>query len=161
MFRVVVPSEFKGQLIWTLSMRRRTERVIATLDPTLEIFFATDPRNPNKAPRITGTSPDQVVAISQPVSLKVEVVDDGLPDGDLLTVRWFKYRGPGEVTFSEAKQSVRDGAVLTTARFSEPGTYLVQALVDDGSRSEPVHDCCWTTAVMTVRVNAVAEGQAK
>ena len=51
-----------------------------------------------------------------------------------LAVTWLHYRGPGRVTFSPMTTPVQmvDGRAETTARFSEPGTYVIRAAADDG-----------------------------
>ena len=152
-FRIVVPKDFSGEFVWTLSSRGRTERVKATLHPTLEIFFAAHPQNPNRPPRITSIGGDQVIAPHQPATLRVSVVDDGLPNSQFLGVNWYKYRGPGQVTLSDPTPSIHNGVAVTTATFSEPGVYMMQVVADDGSRTTPISACCWTTAVMTVTVS--------
>ena len=49
-----------------------------------------------------------------------------------LAVTWLHYRGPGAVTFDPQVQEVGDdGRAATLARFSEPGTYVLQAVADD------------------------------
>lgn len=87
-----------------------------------------------------------------------------------LIVKWSKYRGPGKVTFSDTVPAIQDDAgkgctyeslckAVTTATFSAPGEYLLQALADDGSMLDgtlnsntPGYNCCWTTAVLKVIV---------
>jgi hypothetical protein len=50
-----------------------------------------------------------------------------------LSYSWILYRGPAKVEFSPAGYApVKSGAkVVTTARFSAPGTYVLRALVSD------------------------------
>lgn len=47
-------------------------------------------------------------------------------------VTWLEYRGPGKVTFETPTIQVTDGAAVTTARFSVPGTYTLFATASDG-----------------------------
>jgi hypothetical protein len=56
-----------------------------------------------------------------------------------LAVTWLHYRGPGTVTFEPMTVPIKpEGAELagkatTTVRFSEPGTYIIRAVGDDGN----------------------------
>jgi hypothetical protein len=68
-----------------------------------------------------------------------------------LRVAWIQWRGPGNVTFDPwymegiddhmpgfvVPELPPDGRVSTTARFSEPGTYVVRAMADDGALFTP------------------------
>ena len=91
----------------------------------------------------------------------MSATDDGLPKrrGTTtpvgMTVEWAKYRGPGHVTFTTAKQPLADGKATTTATFSEPGDYTLLAVVDDGSgelAGNFGYHCCWTNVEVTVTV---------
>lgn len=50
-----------------------------------------------------------------------------------MTMDWVKYRGPGDVKFSPARTTLDGGKAVTIASFSEPGAYIFQVVVDDGS----------------------------
>jgi hypothetical protein len=51
-----------------------------------------------------------------------------------LAVTWRHYRGAGSVSFSPRAMAVKAGGqVTTTARFAEPGTYVVRAVADDST----------------------------
>ena len=68
-----------------------------------------------------------------------------------LAVTWLHYRGPGTVTFEPQVQEVGDdGRAVTTARFSAPGTYVLQAVADD--------TVFLTPANVTVTVNPAPAG---
>ena len=68
-----------------------------------------------------------------------------------LAVTWLHYRGPGAVTFEPQVQEVGDdGRATTIARFSEPGTYVLQAIADD--------TVFMTPASVTVTVNPAPAG---
>jgi hypothetical protein len=79
-----------------------------------------------------------------------------------VTITWTKYRGPGEVTFSNpkleiAKQEMEEkgeGEVTTTATFTVPGEYVLRATANDGS--DEGDQCCWTTAHVKVTVKPAA-----
>jgi hypothetical protein len=79
-------------------------------------------------------------------------------------ILWSKYRGPGTVTFSKDKpefevlaggkpnQQFR-GKGTTTAKFSEPGEYVLHVLASDYSGEGGGGEiCCWTTAMVKVTV---------
>src|SRR5262249_1353203 len=64
-----------------------------------------------------------------------------------LTVIWAKYRGPGDVQFSATQTKLANGTATTSATFTEPGDYILQAVVDDGSGESARnfgYYCCWT-----------------
>ena len=73
---------------------------------------------------------------------------------------WTKHQGPGEVTFAEPeiRVNVAEGAAMTTASFSQPGSYVVrvQAINDVESSRNPTYGfefhCCWTNGYVRVDV---------
>jgi hypothetical protein len=117
--------------------------------------------DPNKPPVVT--IPDvQGVAVGTPVTLVAKVADDGLPkprvavarpqttasDGTIraqanssatprprgLTLSWMQIRGPARVVFeSTTPMSIANGLATTTAKFNEPGTYVLRATANDGA----------------------------
>lgn len=48
-----------------------------------------------------------------------------------LAVTWLHHRGPGTVIFEPMTPALINGTAVTTARFSEPGTYTLRAVADD------------------------------
>jgi len=47
-----------------------------------------------------------------------------------------EYKGPAKITFEPAGMiMVADGKAVTTARFAEPGTYVLRATANDGALS--------------------------
>ncbi len=104
--------------------------------------------------------PVQSIAASESAALSISATDDGLPARNGrpigMTVEWFKYRGPGEVTFTPAKSRIAaDGKASAKANFSEPGEYILQAVVDDGSgelAGNFGYHCCWTNVEVKVIV---------
>jgi hypothetical protein len=163
-FRVVVPKTFGDQkLVWRLTLRGKAEMVTASLNPrsiidrketTLEGTVGL-----NRAPAVTIEPASQPVSRGARASLTVTASDDGLPVNTRtkkpvgLTVRWRKYRGPlnGRVTFEPATAMLVDGKSTTTAGFSEPGEYVIQGVVDDGSLFAGTY-CCWVSREVTVSV---------
>jgi hypothetical protein len=113
--------------------------------------------DPNQPPSVS-IAPVAGAAVGSPVRLSALVTDDGLPKprppreprpGGIpqaqtnaavarpaagLFVTWFEYRGPAKVTFdTEGPLAVANGQAVTTAHFSAPGTYVLQALASDGA----------------------------
>src|SRR5260370_25066 len=78
-----------------------------------------------------------------------------------VTLRGSKFRGPGMVTFSNARPQVEktegkapfNGTSKTTATFSEAGDYVLLVVANDfsgeGGRG---FQCCWTTVALKVSV---------
>ena len=177
-FGVVVPATTKT-LTWTLIREglrpERQERVVGTLDPPYQID-ATKAEG-NDGPKVNA-GPDQAVTLSQTLTLTATVTDDGLPktpgglvgdDGKPLNagprgvrVNWRKFSGPGNVTFSNPTSEVKDGKVVTTVKFSEPGVYWLQLLADDGTAGGVLDEngspganlCCSTSDLVIVTVKA-------
>jgi hypothetical protein len=77
----------------------------------------------NQAPQVN-VGIDQMVTLPNNIMLNAVVVDDGRPNNSF-TVKWSKVSGPGTVTFSHPD------AVITTANFSLPGTYVLELTADD------------------------------
>ena len=130
------------------------ERVIQTrgnLSPGLD--------DPNKAPSISVASV-QGARIGAPATLNASVADDGLPKPRVikarpavesskaqtntsiaaprlgLNVTWFQLRGPAKVIFDPATPVlVSNGQAAATARFPQPGTYVLRATANDGGLS--------------------------
>lgn len=77
-----------------------------------------------------------------------------------LRVAWIEWRGPGEIAFDPwfmegvddrmpgwvPPPIPDDGRVTTTARFSEPGTYVVRAMADTGGLFTPLDITIHVTA---------------
>ena len=108
-----------------------------------------------------------VTSAGRDTPLDLWISDDGLPgdQGPLLirslqsgqrtrqarrmSVVWSKYRGPGAVQFAAAAPAIEDGVARTTARFSEPGAYMLRVLAQDGSG---LNGCCWTNGYVRANV---------
>lgn len=72
-----------------------------------------------------------------------------------VVITWTKFRGPGDITFGEARQEfpAQEGTATTTATFSVPGEYMLRAAATDSSGEGGGGDqCCWTTALFKVTV---------
>jgi len=172
-FRVVVPKDFgeATKLTWTLTTHGKSEAVSGTLNRVWQIDRLRTTRggnseqiNSNTPPTVTATPTTQTVASGGTASISVSATDDGLPkrrgrngaEAPIgMTVEWAKYRGPGTVTMSPAKQAVVNGTATAKATFSAPGEYILLAVVDDGSGESAGnfgYHCCWTDVQVKVTV---------
>ena len=140
-----------------LPVEEITERIIMTrgnLNPGDD--------DPNKPP-VVNIAPVDNASTADAVALTANVTDDGLPKPRAaiqrtqvadatriqqqtnsvataqrrgLSVSWMQLRGPAKVTFGAAAATpVADGKVTTTAKFPQPGTYVVRATANDGGLS--------------------------
>lgn len=84
---------------------------------------------PNTAPRVEAGA-NQGVVFPAGINLAGSITDDGLPNPPgVVTTLWSKLSGPGEVIFGDAS------ATVTTANFTQYGTYQLQLTATDGSLS--------------------------
>src|SRR4051794_18340118 len=163
-FKVTVPKEFADKtLVWKLTTRGHTEQVIATLKPVWQIDRMRTTRGGNSEKISSNLPPVVKVDISGQsaanATLNLSATDDGLPSRRGvpvgMTVFWTKFRGPGNVQFSATEGKLAGGKASTTATFSEPGEYVLQAVVDDGSGESAGnfgYHCCWTNTQVRVSV---------
>jgi hypothetical protein len=105
-----------------------------------------------------GTTMSLNAVAGSPVPLTIWVTDDGVPRArpggksrfsQGLTVDWSKFRGAGDVTFSNASPPLDGGKAVTQVTFAAPGDYMLVARVDDhGGQGQ----CCWTNAYVKATV---------
>jgi hypothetical protein len=164
-FKVTVPKDFGNQtLVWKLASHGRTDQVVATLKPVWQIDRLRTTRGGNSE-KVSSNLPPQVNVFvtnktATSATLTVMATDDGLPKrrGETvgMTVLWAKYRGPGSVQFADAQTKLVNGKATTIATFSEPGDYVLQSVVDDGSGESAGnfgYHCCWTNTQANISVN--------
>lgn len=166
-FRVKVPKGWDPtrRLVWTLSIRGKTERANAFLLPEWEtnnqVLGAN--RGPtiggggslnNTAPTITVVPEQTTIALRDTLTFTASVADDGVPrrraqkpdvenervdDRGLgvLRVDWLQHRGPtrGRAVFMPVSALVAEGKAITTASFTAPGQYVLRAFANDGEVS--------------------------
>ena len=169
MFTVTVPADFgTNKITWTLSLNGQTASIPAGLDPLWEVSPLLDQASGNTPPvltfegGVTAQGPRPItIAMTAAMPLTVSIADDAKlvagqprPKGPPMTVTWAKFRGPGAVTFANAKPPVEAGGkTSTTATFSEPGDYVLLVVGNDwsgpGGRG---FQCCWTNALVNVSV---------
>jgi len=182
---IKVPKDFANKkLTWTLTANGRTSEVPFDLDPLYnmnpfsEIGMGNTPpvlSFDDGGPTVQGPAPrveSRTASVGTPLKLDVWVADDAKtfpgakpPSTPAVTVKWSKYRGPGNVTFSPATPEVQvlaaketkehpfAGKATTTATFSEPGDYVLEVTLNDwsgdGGRG---FLCCWTNGQVKVSV---------
>jgi hypothetical protein len=182
-FSVRVPKELerrvkaeKGAFTWTLTVNGQTFSIPANLNPQYNINALEDQAIGNKPPTVRfaadgpvavgpyGMRTERTAVVGQPLKLAVYVSDDGIkkvqerarPGMVLLT--WEKFRGTGNVVFSERQPKPagiapgKTGVAETTATFSEPGRYTLRLSTID--QSQPDNQCCWTNVYVDVAVSA-------
>jgi hypothetical protein len=140
-----------------LPVEEITERIVMTrgnLNPGED--------DPNRPPTIA-VAPATSASVAEAVTLVADVTDDGLPKPRAATpkanvsdatriqaqanssaparprglnVTWMQLRGPAKIAFEPSGPiAVVGGKASTTARFAEPGTYVVRATANDGALS--------------------------
>jgi hypothetical protein len=172
-FKVTVPKDFGDQkLVWTLTIHGQTEKVAGTLNPVwiIDRKYTTrgaNIQNPysNTPPAVTVSPMEKAIALFDPLTLAVSATDDGRPIRNGrpigMTMEWVKYRGPGKVLFMPSKAKLDDGKAAAIASFSDPGEYVLQVVVDDGSGEVAGnfgYHCCWTNVEVRVTVKGADDG---
>ena len=178
-FTIVLPADADAEVTWTLTSRGETLEIPVNLDSEylIEPFRAAAGPSPGNGPPEVRFDPADagfsgpaggvvertVAAAGAPLALDVWISDDGLGSGRddaVLSVTWGKFRGPGSVSFEDESPDIAledgpdgvTGRASTTATLSEPGDYMLYAVVSDGSRQS--NQCCWTNGYVRVRVGA-------
>jgi hypothetical protein len=187
-FTVTVPADFgsTNKLTWTLISNGQTTAIPGSLNSLWEINAFHEPTTGNNPPVIRFTEGKTVqgprpittalsASVGKPLALSVSVSDDATmpligttgmdrPKTPPVTVTWSKFRGPGAVTFTDAKPAVElakgdaggggvSGSASTSATFSEPGEYELLVVANDWSGvGGHGYQCCWTNALVKVSV---------
>ena len=187
-FSITVPKGFPEtqKITWTIVSNGKTIAIPFSLNPLWVISpfkDATDNTPPfigfsDSGPFVQGP-PREIaktfsVAPQTPLALPVWVADDAVAPPAFqafakmlpaVTVTWIKFRGPGDVTFANAKpkpekiefkgppSATYTGKAETTATFSDPGDYILEVTANDLSGvGGNGFQCCWTTAQIKVTV---------
>ena len=162
-FTVTVPEDFgQKRVVWTL---RTQGEALSTPGKLIPPYYLDEPETGGRGvvapvlkldadgPEFQGrtglTVSPRTVGVGDPLSLTVWV-DHPAPRS---WVGWTVHQGPGHVEFGEAEIQVEqaDGMATTTARFSEPGEYLVRVQSIFSTTSFEYH-CCWTNGYIPVTV---------
>ena len=96
-----------------------TDTALTASDETVVIVTP-----PNHAPEVNAGA-DQTITLPGTARLSGSVTDDGLPLNSTLTIAWSQVSGPGTTTFTDASSAI------TTATFSEAGTYVLRLSASD------------------------------
>jgi hypothetical protein len=186
LFTITVPADFgTNKLTWTLVSNGQTLAIPGSLNPLWEINAFREPTTGNTPPVIRFAEGSSVqgprpisaalsASVAKPLALTVSVSDDATspligttgmdqPKTPPVTVTWSKFRGPGEVTFTNVKPAVElaktaggggvSGTASTSATFSEPGDYILLVVANDWSGvGGHGYQCCWTNAEVKVTV---------
>lgn len=95
--------------------------------------------HPENQPPVVNAGPDQTVRLPNAAPLNGTATDDGFPFGSTLVVTWTKVSGPGTVVFANPSSPV------TTAQFSQEGTYVLRLTADDSRFT--ISDECTVTVL--------------
>jgi len=174
-FTIKVPKDFGDKkFTWTITANGQTTTIPLNLNPLWVV-------TPYKESGIGNTPPvvkfDQAsqgftgppIGIAKafdaktkdPLPLSVWVTDDmvrppeAAPRGGRgISIFWSKYRGPGDVTFANARPAIEaDGKSSTTATFAAPGEYIIRAQANDATgEGGGGFQCCWTNLHIKVNV---------
>jgi hypothetical protein len=175
-FTIVVPKDFGNKrLTWTITANGQTTSVPLHLDPLWILTPFEDAGVGNTPPVIrfqpAGTAltgpPRGIVQtyttkLADSLPLTVWVTDDGkIPpearprQGPPANITWSKFRGPGDVTFENARPvlAMEDGKASTTAKFGAAGEYILRLQANDASGDGGGgFQCCWTNVHVKVTV---------
>jgi len=120
----VTQARFTAPGAYVLQLSASDSQYTTTSQVTVYVY-ASGSNGKNEPPYVSA-GPDQTIVLPAPVLLNGVAVDDGLPNGTLVT-SWSVVSGPGTVTFSNASSAV------TTASFSMAGTYVLQLAANDSA----------------------------
>ena len=190
-FVIRVPKDFGNKrLTWTIVSNGKTNSIPIGLIKDYQVEPFKDAAMGNTPPLLsferggpTHQGPPRTVAASysatvgEPFALTAFITDDrhcdageeepqrarsNFPRNPPVSVVWTKFRGPGDITFSEARPKVdEEGKSTTTATFSAPGEYMIRVQGNDRSGDGGGgFQCCWTNTYVkvTVKPKAVTPG---
>jgi hypothetical protein len=139
-----------------------------------------------KGPTVIGPVANPANAISRTARVNEPMVLDLWADDDALTesatsvpvdatkplppvtVSISKYRGLGDVVFGDEHPKMEtlkggkpeepySGKASTTVKFGQPGDYMLHVVVNDYSGFGGGSNCCWTNAIVKVRVAGASQ----
>ncbi|MBV9743240.1 MAG: hypothetical protein JO099_05705, partial [Acidobacteriia bacterium] len=181
-----VPADFgDNKLTWTVVANGQNTVIPASLKPDYEISPFQEAAIGNTPPIIgfedrgptvqgPGGAPfERTAKFGSALLLDAWVSDDAklttssgaAPKnlGPPVSLRWSKYRGPGDVTFMPERPEVEKldhtggpafrGEATTSVTFSQPGDYMLHLTANDYSgEGGSGFQCCWTTALVRISV---------
>jgi hypothetical protein len=175
-FRIVVPKDFGSKkLTWTIVANGQATSIPMSLNPLWVVEPFKDAGNGNTPPVVrfepggpTFTGPPHGIARtlttkpSDPLSVTLWFSDDqpavGIGRVAPTPIGWSKFRGPGEVTFENAKPPAdAQGKTSTSVKFTAPGEYILRAQANDATGDGGGgFQCCWTNVHVKVTVSSAA-----
>jgi len=184
-FSIKLPKDFGDKkLTWTIvangftntvTMHTRKEWLV---EPFLDAASKNTPpvlKFKADGPSFTGppstVAANYVATVGQPLDLTTWASDEGAKFNvettgrgrgaaafSPLVMSWSKFRGPGDVTFPQARPTLdraNGGKATATATFSAPGDYILRVQANDSSGDGGGgFQCCWTNAHVAVTVKA-------
>ena len=175
-FTIKVPKDFGDKrLTWTITANGQTNSIPVGVIKGYQIEPFLEAAQKNEPPRVqfdgktmffgppVGIAHTLSGTVGQPVTISGTANDGEANDPDLtpaqlkqpaMTMFFSKHRGPGEISFSEARPRLGpDGKFSVTATFAAPGEYIVRVQVNDRSGDGGGgFQCCWTNAHVKVNV---------
>lgn len=159
-FRVSLPADFdhEGEVIWTVTAHGRTDRAVARL---IDLYALDPPTKGNTPPTVQLRAGPKQLRVNDSVTLTATISDDGLPENrrSQASVRWEHYRGRGTVTFNPTRSPISEDTGLasnvefsTTATFSEPGSFSLRVVANDGEINRAGYPRVPSTTHASVRV---------
>ena len=176
-FRIVVPKDFgTKKLTWTIVSNGQETSIPMSLNPLWVVEPFKDAGNGNTPPVVHfetagpsfsgpphGMARTLTTKISDPLALTLWFNDDQPPvrvglGAAFNPITWSKFRGPGEVTFENAKPAAdADGRTATGVKFTMPGEYILRAQANDATGDGGGgFQCCWTNVHVKVNVAPAA-----
>ena len=189
MFMVPIPRDFKpdDSYVWTITANGQTTSIPLrtkadyVMSPFTEIAVGNTPPvirfeqtgKTTQGPIATlANAPTRTATVGTPLALPLWLNDDmkytsgtsAPPSAQRApaSLRWSKYRGPGNVTFDKARpeleklsqaEGMYSAHATTNATFSEAGDYVLHVTANDYSGDGGGgFGCCWTTALLKVTV---------
>lgn len=189
MFMVPIPRDFKpdDSYVWTITANGQTTSIPLRTKPDYVMSPFTEIAVGNTPPVIrfeqTGkttqgpiatlaNAPVRTATVGAPFALPLFITDDmkytsgtsAPPSAQRApaSLRWSKYRGPGNVTFDKARPELEklsqaegqySARATANATFSEAGDYVLHVTANDYSGDGGGgFGCCWTTALLKVTV---------
>jgi len=192
MFAMTVPKSVapNTRFTWTVTMNGETNVIPFTMKPEYNFSPFKDEAVGNTPPVLhlltenaagiqgpvgaLSKAPSVTASMAAGAQLAVWADDDArytsLTNAPMLRARpvvtmvWSQYRGPGKVTFDNARPMLKTlaggqvgqpykGTATTTAKFSAPGDYVVMATLNDYSGPGGGGEgCCWTNGLVKITV---------
>ena len=176
-FTIKVPKDFGDKrLTWTITANGQTNSIPVGVIKGYQIEPFLEAAQKNEPPRLqfepkgspffgppVGIAASLTGTAGQPVTISAIATDGAETDPDLnpvqlkqppVSVSLSKFRGPGTVTFTEARPKLeKDGRFTATATFSTPGEYIVRVQANDRSgEGGGGFQCCWTNTHVKVTI---------